>query len=86
MAGIAISYRREDAAWITGRIFDRERKWSNWHVLSGVVHGRKFYFRRWYTDDGVVSMEFFYSPNLAGLFDKLIPKMTRELKFMTAAY
>jgi hypothetical protein len=65
---------------------ETERNWTNWYVLSGVVHGRKFYFRRWYTDDGVVSMEFFYSPNLAGLFDKLIPKMTRELKFMTAAY
>jgi hypothetical protein len=23
MAGIAISYRREDTGWITGRIFDR---------------------------------------------------------------
>ena len=37
-----------------------EKNWSNWYVLSGVKLGTEFYFRRWYTDDSVVSIEFIY--------------------------
>ena len=55
--------------------------WANWYVLSGVNHGTEFYFRRWYSDDSVVTMEFAYGKELAPLFDKLIPTMTHEFSF-----
>jgi hypothetical protein len=58
---------------------EREQNWSNWYVLSGVNHGTEFYFRRWYCEDSIVSIEFMYAKELAPLFDNLIPKMTHEL-------
>jgi hypothetical protein len=64
---------------------EKAQNWSNWYVLSGVRHGTKFYFRRWYADDSVVSMEFIYPPTMAPLFDQLIPTMTREFAFSSAA-
>jgi hypothetical protein len=63
----------------------QERNWSNWYVLSGVNHGTEFYFRRWYCDDSVVSMEFMYAKEFAPLFDKLIPTMTHELMMSNVA-
>jgi hypothetical protein len=24
-----------------------EKNWTNWYVLSGIVHGTEFYFKRW---------------------------------------
>jgi hypothetical protein len=60
---------------------ENEKSWSNWYVLSGVKHGTEFYFRRWYSDDSVVSLEFIYPKELAPLFDKLIPTMTHEFAF-----
>ena len=62
-----------------------EKNWSNWYVLSGVKHGTEFYFRRWYSDDSVVSLEFIYPKELAPLFDKLIPTMTHEFAFSSAS-
>jgi TIR domain len=59
--------------------------WTNWYVLSGVNHGTEFYFRRWYSDDSVVSMEFTYGKELAPLFDKLIDRMTHEFTFSSVA-
>ena len=58
---------------------EKEQNWSNWYVLSGVNHGTEFYFRRWYCEDSIVSIEFMYAKELAPLFDNLIPKMTYEL-------
>ena len=62
-----------------------DQNWTNWYVLSGVNHGTEFYFRRWYSDDSVVSMEFTYGKELAPLFDKLIKKMTQEFAFSSVA-
>jgi hypothetical protein len=64
---------------------EKEHNWSNWYVLSGVSHGTEFYFRRWYCEDSVVSMEFMYGKELAPLFDKLIPVMTREFMMSNVA-
>jgi hypothetical protein len=64
---------------------EKEQNWSNWYVLSGVSHGMEFYFRRWYLEDSVVSMEFMYAKELAPLFDKLIPTMTHELMISSVA-
>ena len=58
---------------------DKEENWSNWYVLSGVRRGSVFYYRRWYLPDSVVSMEFEYPKEQALLFNKVIPKMTREI-------
>jgi hypothetical protein len=38
----------------------------------------EFYFRRWYTDDSVVSIEFIYPKELAPVFAKLVPIMTQD--------
>jgi len=62
-----------------------EGDWANWYVLSGVNHGTEFYFRRWYSDDSVVTMEFTYGKELAPLFDKVIPTMTHEFSFSSTA-
>jgi hypothetical protein len=43
---------------------EKEENWTNWYVLSGVIHGPEFYFRRWYCEDSVVSMEFMYPKSL----------------------
>ena len=64
---------------------EKEQNWSNWYVLSGVSHGTEFYFRRWYSEDSVVSMEFTYGKEFAPLFDKLIPMMTHELMMSNVA-
>jgi hypothetical protein len=60
---------------------EREQNWKDWYVISGLKHGTEFYFRRWYCDDSVVSIEFIYPKEMATLFDKLIPTMSRELAF-----
>ena len=60
---------------------EKDKNWSNWYVISGVNHGTEFYFRRWYCDDGVVSMEFTYPKERAPLFDPLIQPMTSQLVF-----
>src|SRR4029077_3087481 len=60
---------------------EREENWSNWYVLSGVKHGTVFYFRRWLADDSVVSIEFVYPKEQAVIFNKVIPRMTRDLAF-----
>jgi hypothetical protein len=57
---------------------EQEKNWSNWYVLSGVKLGTEFYFRRWYTDDSVVSIEFIYPKELAPVFAKLVPIMTQD--------
>jgi hypothetical protein len=64
---------------------ENEKNWSNWYILSGVKHGTEFYFRRWYSDDSVVSLEFLYPKDLAPLFDKLIPRMTHEFSFSSTS-
>jgi hypothetical protein len=64
---------------------ENEKTWTNWYVISGVKHGTEFYFRRWYSEDSVVSMEFIYPKELAPLFDKLIPTMTHELAFTSVS-
>ena len=58
---------------------EKEQNWSNWYVLSGINRGTEFYFRRWYCNDSVVSIEFMYAKEFAPLFDNIIPKMTNEL-------
>jgi hypothetical protein len=64
---------------------EKEHNWANWYVLSGLNHGAEFYFRRWYADDSVVSMEFMYQKELAPLFDKVIPTMTHEFVYTSTA-
>jgi hypothetical protein len=58
---------------------EKDKNWSNWYVISGVNHGTEFYFRRWYCDEGVVSMEFTYPKERAPVFDPLIQPMTSQL-------
>ena len=60
---------------------EHERNWKNWYVLSGITNNTVFYFRRWYVEDSVVSIEFIFPKELAPLYDKLIPAMTQELSF-----
>jgi len=60
---------------------EKEENGANWYILSGVIHGTEFYFRRWYCEDSIVSMEFEYRKELAPLFDKVIPTMTHEFAF-----
>jgi len=64
---------------------EKEQNWANWYVLSGLNHGAEFYFRRWYADDSVVSLEFMYPKELAPLFDKVIPTMTHEFVYTSTA-
>ena len=58
---------------------EKDKNWTNWYILSGLNHGIEFYFRRWYCDDGVVSMEFTYPKERAPLFDSLVQPMTSQL-------
>ena len=80
--------RYKEAADLRGRQFvvtyeapQRERNWSNWYSLSGLYRGSVFYFKRWYTQDSVVSIEFEYPKSSQPLYEELIPKMTREFGF-----
>ena len=58
-----------------------DQNWGNWYVLSGTGFGTEFYFRRWYLDDSVVSMEFRYPKQLTPLFDDIVATMTHKLEF-----
>lgn len=58
-----------------------DKNWSNWYVLSGVKMGTEFYFRRWYSDDSVVSIEFVYPKDLAPIFEKLVPILTQDFTY-----
>jgi len=60
---------------------ENDMNWGNWYVLSGIGFGTEFYFRRWYLDDSVVSMEFRYPKELTPLFDNIIDNMTHKLEF-----
>jgi TIR domain len=49
----------------------------NWYVISGLMpNGWNYYFRRWYTNVDVVSIEFRYPPEVKVLYDKIIEDMT----------
>jgi hypothetical protein len=63
---------------------EKDHNWSNWYVLSGISHATEFHFRRWYTQDSVVSIEFMYAKGLAPLLDKVIPTMTHEFMMSSA--
>jgi len=59
-----------------------ESNWSNWYVISGrKSNGDEFYYRRWYTDKDVVSIEFEYSPEKIGLYNDAIGAMTLDGRF-----
>ncbi len=58
---------------------EKDQNWTNWYVLSGINRGTEFYFRRWYCDDGLISMEFTYPKDQAPLFDSLVQPMTSQL-------
>jgi hypothetical protein len=58
---------------------EKDKNWTNWYVLSGLNHGTEFYFRRWYCNNAVVSMEFTYPKDRASLFDSLVQPMTSQL-------
>jgi hypothetical protein len=60
---------------------ERENNWSNWYVISGLKRGTEFYFRRWYSEDSVVSIEFMYPKEQAPCFDNIITKMVHEFAF-----
>jgi hypothetical protein len=60
---------------------EKERTWKNWYVLSGVANNMVFYYRRWYLEDSIGSIEFNFLKELSPLYDKLIPAMTQELSF-----
>jgi hypothetical protein len=60
---------------------EKENNWSNWYVVSGVKRGTEFYFRRWYSEDSVVSMEFMYPKEQAPFFDNIISTMVHEFAF-----
>jgi TIR domain-containing protein len=64
---------------------EREQNWSNWYVLSGLKHGTVFYFRRWYANDSIVSIEFVYPKDQALIFKRLIADMTREFAYNATA-
>jgi hypothetical protein len=64
---------------VTYRGPEKEENWSNWYVLSGVNYGSEFYYRRWYCDDSVVSIEFVYPKRLNPLVSKLIDRMPQQL-------
>lgn len=52
-------------------------KWSNWFVLSGLKpNGNEFYYRRWYTNTDIVSVEFEYRQSDMELYNKIIEEMT----------
>ena len=64
---------------------ERDTNWANWYVVSGVSNGTVFYYRRWFCDDSVVSMEFAFPKALGKLYETLIPTMTREFAYTAAS-
>ncbi len=60
---------------------EKERNWDNWYVLSGVANNTVIYYRRWYLEDSVGSIEFVFPKELSTLYDKLIPTMTQDVVF-----
>jgi hypothetical protein len=57
---------------------EEEENWSNWYVISGVFHGTEYYYRRWYCEDSMISIEFRYAKELAPFFDGPINSFTAQ--------
>lgn len=56
-----------------------EEPWANFYVLTGhKPNGDEFYYKRWYVDGGIVSIEFDYSSDKISLYNKIIPDMVKE--------
>jgi TIR domain len=56
--------------------------WEDWYILSGEKpNGNEFYYRRWYTEKDVVSIEFDYSKAMVGFYDDAIGAMTLKDRF-----
>jgi hypothetical protein len=60
---------------------EKEANWKDWYVVSGVSNDTKIYYRRWYCEDSIVSMEFVFPSTATPLFEKLIPAMTRDFSY-----
>lgn len=59
---------------------------ANWYVLSGMKpDGTEFYYRRWYVDDDIVSIEFEYNREEIGFYNKAIDAMTLNGRFEMAS-
>ena len=60
----------------------KESNWRDWYVISGIGANRnEFYYRRWYTDRDVVSIEFDYAPEKIDRYNEVIPAMTQGDRF-----
>ncbi len=60
----------------------KDSNWSDWYVISGITaEGKEFYFRRWFTDKDVVSVEFEYTADKIGLYNDVIGAMTTGGRF-----
>src|SRR5689334_3439214 len=54
-----------------------ETNWSNWYVITGSKpDGLEFYYRRWYTSNEVVSIEYEYLQDRRRLYNRVIEDMT----------
>jgi hypothetical protein len=59
-----------------------EANWSNWYIVSGTKpDGTEYYYKRWYTNKDVVSIDFDYPKELIPLYDKIIEVMMSEKRF-----
>ncbi len=56
--------------------------WKDWYILSGEKpNGDEFYYRRWYTDRDVVSIQFEYPKSEMRVYDDAIETMTLNDRF-----
>lgn len=60
----------------------KDKNWSNWYILTGLSpNDDEYFYKRWYTDKDVVSIEFNYPKSKIGLYNDVIPAMTLENRF-----
>ncbi len=60
----------------------KEKNWKDWYILTGEKpNGHEFYYRRWYTDKDVVSIEFDYPKEKVGAYNEIIGAMTLDGRF-----
>jgi hypothetical protein len=60
---------------------EHDPNWKNWYVLSALKKNDVFYVRRWYVEDSVVSIAFYYPLALKPTYDELISTIIQKLVY-----
>lgn len=63
-----------------------EKDWANWYIITGLNDNNVFYYRRWYLQNSIGSIEFTFPKGQSSLYDRIIATMCHDLVFNENAH